>query len=80
MKKLIFAALGVVAVTSAWAQTLPAKPDEKTLTDAYTYLLGRALVIRQEHKDRRGDGFAFNTIRAVSQRNESSGIPESACS
>jgi hypothetical protein len=25
--------------------------------------LGRALAIRQEHIDRRGDGFAFNTIK-----------------
>jgi hypothetical protein len=30
------------------------QPDEKTLSEAYTYLLGRVLVIRQKHKDRRG--------------------------
>ena len=35
-------------------------PDEKTIVDAYTYLLGRMLVIRQEHMDRKGDGFAYN--------------------
>jgi hypothetical protein len=63
MKKIVLATLGVVAITSAWAQTPPAKPDEKTLADAYTYLLGRALVIRQEHMDRRGAGFAFNAIK-----------------
>jgi hypothetical protein len=62
MKKLVLATLGV-AITSAWAQTPPAKPDEKTLAEAYTYLLGRALVIRQEHMDRRSDGFAFNAIK-----------------
>jgi hypothetical protein len=39
------------------------KADEKTLSDAYIYLLGRALVIRQEHMDRRGDGFAYNAIK-----------------
>jgi hypothetical protein len=56
--------LGVVTVAaSAWAQTPPAKPDEKTLSDAYTYLLGRALVIRQEHMDRRSDAFAYNAIK-----------------
>jgi hypothetical protein len=48
--------------TPAWGQT-PAKPDEKTLSDAYTYLLGRTLAIRQEHIDRRGDGFAYNAIK-----------------
>ena len=38
-------------------------PDEQTIKDAYIYLLGRVLVIRQEHMDRAGPGFAFNTIR-----------------
>ncbi len=64
MKKIVLATLAIVAVTaSAWAQTAPPKPDEKTLSDAYTYLLGRVLVIRQEHMDRRGDGFAYNAIK-----------------
>jgi hypothetical protein len=63
MKRIILATLGVAAITSASAQTPVAKPDEKTLSDAYTYLLGRVLVIRQEHMDRRGDGFAFNAIK-----------------
>jgi hypothetical protein len=30
-------------------------PAEKTIADAYTYLLGRMLVIRQEHMDRKDD-------------------------
>ncbi len=38
-------------------------PDEKTIADAYTYLLGRMLVIRQEHMDREGEGFAYNAIK-----------------
>jgi hypothetical protein len=38
-------------------------PDEKIIVDAYTYLLGRMLVIRQEHMDRKGDGFAYNAIK-----------------
>jgi hypothetical protein len=62
--KTFLATLGAVAMAaSAFAQTPPAKPDEKTLSEAYTYLLGRALVIRQEHMDRRGDGFAYNAIK-----------------
>jgi hypothetical protein len=63
MKKMVLATLGVVAITSASAQTPPAKPDEKTLSDAYTYLLGRALVFRQEQMDRRGAGSAYNAIK-----------------
>jgi hypothetical protein len=64
MNKIAFVPLAVIAITaSAWAQTPPAKPDERTLFDAYAYLLGRALVIRQEHIDQRGDGFAYNTIK-----------------
>jgi len=42
--------------------TVP-RPAEKTIADAYTYLLGRMLVIRQEHMDRKGDGFAYNAIK-----------------
>lgn len=41
----------------------PARPDDRTIEDAYIYLLGRALVIRQEHMDRAGQGFAYNTIK-----------------
>src|SRR5215831_3486756 len=60
MNRIAFATLGAIAITaSAWGQT-PAKPDERTLSDTYIYLLGRALTIRQEHIDRRGDRFACN--------------------
>ena len=38
-------------------------PDEKAIADAYTYLLSRLLVIRQEHMDRKGEGFAYNAIK-----------------
>jgi hypothetical protein len=37
--------------------------DLATITDAYVYLLGRALVIRQERLDRKAKGFAYNTLR-----------------
>jgi hypothetical protein len=46
----------------AFAQVLT-RPDDKTLADAYVYLLGRALVIRQEQKDREAPGFAYNLIK-----------------
>lgn len=60
--------LASIAVVSGLVLTMPAlaqapKPDERTVTDAYLYLLDRALVIRQEHLDRNGEGFAYNTIK-----------------
>lgn len=39
------------------------KPTEDQIRQAYIYLLGRMLVIRQEHIDRSSDGFAYNRIR-----------------
>jgi len=42
---------------------IAAAPDLATISDAYIYLLGRVLVIRQEHSDRQAKGFAYNTIR-----------------
>lgn len=47
----------------AQAPARTAEPDEKTIADAYVYLLGRAFVIRQEHLDRKGPGFAYNAIK-----------------
>jgi hypothetical protein len=38
-------------------------PDNKTIADAYIYLLGRVLVIRQEDIDRGAPDFAYNTIK-----------------
>ena len=38
-------------------------PNEKTIAEAYTYLLARMLVIRQEHMDRKEGGFAYNAIK-----------------
>lgn len=63
-------AITMIALSCLWgiaiAQTAsppPAAPDAKAVADAYIYLLGRALVIRQEHIDRKGENFAFNTIK-----------------
>lgn len=49
---------------SSMAQ-VEAEPDKRTITDAYTYLLGRMLVIRQEHIDRGASGFTYNTIKST---------------
>jgi hypothetical protein len=38
-------------------------PDEATITEAYVYLLGRALVIRQERTDLGESGITYNTIK-----------------
>ena len=38
-------------------------PDEKTITEAYLYLLGRALVIRQERHDLAEPGVGYNIIK-----------------
>lgn len=39
-----------------------AQLSDAVIADAYCYLLGRVLVIRQEWLDRRAPGFAYNTV------------------
>ena len=39
------------------------KPDLQTIADAYVYLLGRVLVIRQEHVDLDQTGIDYNVVR-----------------
>ncbi|HYS67585.1 MAG TPA: DUF1214 domain-containing protein [Paraburkholderia sp.] len=64
MASALVACAGMQSATLAQAQTAAvAKPDEHTVTDAYIYLLGRLLVIRQEQMDRKAPGFAWNAIR-----------------
>jgi hypothetical protein len=38
-------------------------PDKQTVADAYVYLLGRALAIRQEQTDLKEPGIAYNAIK-----------------
>lgn len=58
-------ALGVTGV-SGFAGTDARKPSDETIGDAYVYLLGRVLVLRQEQIDRGGDGFTYNQIKIQS--------------
>lgn len=37
--------------------------DKQTIADAYVYLLGRAIVIRQEHTDLKESGIGYNIIK-----------------
>src|SRR5882672_1026282 len=55
----------LLAVLSLWVSALSAQPapDDRTIVDAYVYLLGRMFVIRQEHLDRKGKDFAYNKIK-----------------
>jgi hypothetical protein len=54
---------GAPGAGSAQAQTAAAaRPDEQTVADAYVYLLGRLLVIRQEQMDLKDPGFAWNKL------------------
>jgi hypothetical protein len=54
--------LNVIAPAIAPAQAASA-PPEQTVADAYVYLLGRVLVIRQEHIDLKEPGVAYNVIK-----------------
>jgi len=38
-------------------------PDKQTITDAYVYLMGRALVIRQEQENLKEPGIDYNVIK-----------------
>src|SRR5208282_3978663 len=61
----ILIALGLLTLTPgklASAQSV-AQPDEQIIADAYIYLLGRALVIRQEHIDLKEPGVTYNVIK-----------------
>jgi hypothetical protein len=56
-------AVAFAAVPPSAAGALVARPSDQVLADAYVYLLGRALVIRQEKMDRAAPGFAYNRIK-----------------
>jgi hypothetical protein len=53
----------LTASASAQGPTRVAVPDDAAISDAYIYLLGRVLVIRQEHMDRGAVDFAYNAMK-----------------
>lgn len=59
--------LVIASLFVGWVTVLPAHAqyvvDETTITDAYVYLLGRALVIRQEKADMAEEGVDYNVIK-----------------
>lgn len=63
MMKQIIAISAVVLTLAVSAEAQMVKPDEQAVRDAYIYMLGRMLVIRQEHMDRAAQGFAYNTVK-----------------
>ena len=62
-----FAEEGDEQVMTTRTQTLLTVPqenlDKQTVTDAYVYLLARALAIRQEHTDLKEPGITYNVIK-----------------
>lgn len=56
---LMMAAVAASGISPAFAQ----RPDPQTLADAYVYLLGRALVVRQEQTDLKEPGVTYNAIK-----------------
>ncbi|WP_271679747.1 DUF1214 domain-containing protein [Thermomonas mangrovi] len=55
---------GAALAATGTASTSPASAvDARDLADAYAYLLGRAIVLRQEQTDLREPGVAYNTIK-----------------
>ena len=52
-----------LVITSNVSNAASMPIDKKTVTDAYVYLLGRAIVIRQEHTDIKEPGVTYNRIK-----------------
>jgi hypothetical protein len=68
MMMIVTRSLPFLAVTAmTLANPLPTSAqqaiDKQKLADAYVYLLGRAIVVRQEHTDLKEPGVAYNVIK-----------------
>lgn len=63
------AELSLASLPAHAQQAAPAAPsmawvaDDQSIVDAYVYLIGRALVIRQEHTDLAEEGIDYNLIK-----------------
>lgn len=64
LRSLFLAVFSLVAVSTAMPLAA-AQPsiDKQKVTDTYVYLLGRAIVVRQEHTDLKEPGVAYNVIK-----------------
>lgn len=64
MKNRLTLSLLISVVFSGWSSVVAQDMnDEQTIRDAYVYLLGRALVIRQEQTDMQEEGVDCNVIK-----------------
>ena len=64
MKAHLTLSLLISVVLSGWSSVVAQDiNDEQTIRDAYVYLLGRALVIRQEQTDMQEEGVDYNVIK-----------------
>lgn len=65
MTTIITAALAllIAGLTLSSAASAQALLDKQTVTDAYVYLLGRAIAIRQEQTDLKEPGITYNVIK-----------------
>ena len=62
-RNLLSAAALACALACAGFGSTQAPLDKRTVTDAYIYLLGRAIAIRQEQTDLKEPGVAYNVIK-----------------
>ncbi len=61
--KLLAAVIFSMVLFTVPIQAADRLPDKQTITEAYVYLLGRAIVIRQELTDLKEAGVAYNSIK-----------------
>ena len=62
-KKMIFSFAGVLLFLFSVPSLAVEKPTEQEISDAYLYMLGRYLVIRQENQDINVEKIGYNTIK-----------------
>jgi len=63
IRSLLFTVVLACALACAGFGSTQTQLDKKAVTDAYVYLLGRAIAIRQEQTDLKEPGVAYNVIK-----------------
>ncbi|OWT80129.1 hypothetical protein CEY04_01490 [Achromobacter sp. HZ28] len=61
-RRAVLGLMAAAALPGRWALASSARTDDGVIEQAYLYLLGRMLVLRQEHIDRAKPSFAYNQI------------------